>query len=562
MYARIPTPECALAAESRTPARLMNANASPSAGSAGDSIHRARGNAETSTRYHPESFPALRAPSVERPRWESRQRDSGRKRDHSKRGRSASRRRPSQSRERAAWADAVKVNMAEKRQTPAQNAEKKIQEMNGVVKALRDENEKLKRKIAEQDATIKEINEKLTTLIAKQQQQQQQLPKPAQERKQEKMTADEPEVEVDPRTTKAAGPAPKRRAIEGAKERKITERIEKEDDRLDHLEATSKVTNERLTALEQTVQQMTTNVQSTIQNMIAQMQAQLQAHIQAQMQSMEAQIIAKLQQSWTEQHVQQQPHSQALKNLNEAAIKTLTNFYNKCWQEGRLPKQWKAAKTILIPKPGRPPNIENLRPISLTSCVGKVLEHVLMNSYSEGNAITDDAKKIALLVSGLRSRTIEVLNGRCAPRKEVLLTRCRHRHGGGRWFPSLRDLKRRVRKTPPQVAKDGAFRSSLENELQQNEEVERNTSGGYLGKPCTEEMDCYSASTVGLTCDSTGEGEAGNCSCPEFAPIFLQGDTAGRFKCYKGAGSTPPGPFFCEDFSISMQSAKRIGRRV
>ncbi|CAN8002945.1 unnamed protein product [Ixodes pacificus] len=36
----------------------------------------------------PESFPALRAPSVERPRGESRQRDSGRKRDHSKRGRS------------------------------------------------------------------------------------------------------------------------------------------------------------------------------------------------------------------------------------------------------------------------------------------------------------------------------------------------------------------------------------------------------------------------------------------------------------------------------------------
>ncbi|KAG0413954.1 hypothetical protein HPB47_008885 [Ixodes persulcatus] len=258
----------------------------------------------------PESFPPLRAPSVERPRGESRQRDSGRKRDHSKRGRSASRRRPSQSRERATWADTVKVNMAEKRQPPAQNAAKKIQEMNGMVKALGDENKKLKRRIAEQDATIQEINEKLTTLIAKQQQQQQQLPKPAQERKQEEMTEDEPEVEVDPRTTKAAGPAPKRRAIEGAKERKITERIEKQDDRLDHLEATSKVTNERLTVLEQTVQQMTTNVQSTIQNMIAQMQAQLQAHIQAQMQSMEAQIIAKLQQSWTGQHVPQQPHCQ------------------------------------------------------------------------------------------------------------------------------------------------------------------------------------------------------------------------------------------------------------
>ncbi|KAG0439666.1 hypothetical protein HPB47_016566 [Ixodes persulcatus] len=175
------------------------------------------------------------------------QRDSGRKRE------------TQQERQERHPPQTVAVNMAEKRQPPAQNAAKKIQEQNWVVKAMRDENEKLKRRIAEQDATIKKINEKLTTLIAKQQQQQQQLPKPAQERKQEEMTEDEPEVEVDPRTTKPAGPAPKRRAIEGATERTITERIEKQDDRLDHLEATSKVTNERLTALEQTVQQMTTN---------------------------------------------------------------------------------------------------------------------------------------------------------------------------------------------------------------------------------------------------------------------------------------------------------------
>ncbi|KAH7946475.1 hypothetical protein HPB49_025547 [Dermacentor silvarum] len=213
-----------------------------------------------------ESSPPRRASPAERPRGESKQRDSSRKRDDSKIGRSASRRRPSQSRERGSWADAVKANMAEKRQPPAQNAAKKIQEANGVEKSLRDENEKLKRRIAEQDTTIKEINEK---------------------RKQE-MTEDEPEVEVHPRATIAAGPAPKRRAIEGAKERKITEKIEKQGDRLDHLEATSKVTNERLTALEQTVQQMTTNIQSTIQNMIAQMQTQLQAHIQAQMQTIMA----------------------------------------------------------------------------------------------------------------------------------------------------------------------------------------------------------------------------------------------------------------------------------
>ncbi|KAH7982029.1 hypothetical protein HPB52_002678 [Rhipicephalus sanguineus] len=215
----------------------------------------------------PESFSPRRAPPAESPRGESKQRDSSRKRGNSKRGRSASCRIPSQSRERSTWADAVKANRTEKRQPPAENAARKIQEENRVEKALRDENEKLKRRIAEQDATIKEFNEKLTIFIAMQQQQQQ--PKPAQGRKQEEMTEDEAEIYVDPRATKAAGPAPKRRAIEGTKERKITERIEKQGDRLDHLEVTSKVTNERITALEQTVQQMTTNIQSTIQNMMA-----------------------------------------------------------------------------------------------------------------------------------------------------------------------------------------------------------------------------------------------------------------------------------------------------
>ncbi|KAH7971818.1 hypothetical protein HPB52_002978 [Rhipicephalus sanguineus] len=94
----------------------------------------------------PESLPPRRAPPAERPRGESKQRDSSRERDNSKRGRSGSCRRPSQSGERGTWADAVKANSTEKRQPPAQNAANKIQEENRVEKALRDENEKLKRK--------------------------------------------------------------------------------------------------------------------------------------------------------------------------------------------------------------------------------------------------------------------------------------------------------------------------------------------------------------------------------------------------------------------------------
>lgn len=73
--------------------------------------------------------------------------------------------------------------------------------------------------------------------------------------------------------------------------------------------------------------------------------------------------------------------NKALRNLNDGAIADLTRYYNRCWLAGKLPQQWKTARTVLIPKPGKPPSIDNLRPISLTSCVGKILEHVLKNRW-------------------------------------------------------------------------------------------------------------------------------------------------------------------------------------
>lgn len=75
--------------------------------------------------------------------------------------------------------------------------------------------------------------------------------------------------------------------------------------------------------------------------------------------------------------------NKALKNLDDKSIESLTSYYNKCWKTGTLPTQWKKAKTILIPKPGKPPDTDNLRPISLTSCMGKVLEHVLLKRWQE-----------------------------------------------------------------------------------------------------------------------------------------------------------------------------------
>ncbi|KAG0436899.1 hypothetical protein HPB47_017709 [Ixodes persulcatus] len=73
--------------------------------------------------------------------------------------------------------------------------------------------------------------------------------------------------------------------------------------------------------------------------------------------------------------------NRALKNLDDRSMEQLTDYINTCWQRGSLPRQWKTAKMILIPKTGKPPSLDNLRPISLTSCVGKVIEHALLNRW-------------------------------------------------------------------------------------------------------------------------------------------------------------------------------------
>lgn len=79
-----------------------------------------------------------------------------------------------------------------------------------------------------------------------------------------------------------------------------------------------------------------------------------------------------------------------LKNLDDRSIKYLTGEVNAMWRDGVVPEQWKTALTVLIPKAGKVPSIDNLRPISLTSCVGKVAEHAVLNRltrYLEENQV-------------------------------------------------------------------------------------------------------------------------------------------------------------------------------
>lgn len=70
------------------------------------------------------------------------------------------------------------------------------------------------------------------------------------------MDTERPQAEVEPGAARTTEPASKRRALEVARDRKTTARLDSQEDRLDRLENAVRATNERLATLGQTCQQM------------------------------------------------------------------------------------------------------------------------------------------------------------------------------------------------------------------------------------------------------------------------------------------------------------------
>ena len=91
-----------------------------------------------------------------------------------------------------------------------------------------------------------------------------------------------------------------------------------------------------------------------------------------------------------------------LKRLPDSYTNKLARYFTACIQLGHFPTKWKTAKTISLPKPGKDPRqAKNHRPISLLSCLGKILERILadrLSSHMEKN------KLFATSQSGFRSK--------------------------------------------------------------------------------------------------------------------------------------------------------------
>ena len=71
-------------------------------------------------------------------------------------------------------------------------------------------------------------------------------------------------------------------------------------------------------------------------------------------------------------------HNRCLKNYSELLVQHLTNLFNLILKEGYVPAMWKKANIILLLKPKKDKqHPSSYRPISLLSCLGKLLEKII-----------------------------------------------------------------------------------------------------------------------------------------------------------------------------------------
>ena len=69
-----------------------------------------------------------------------------------------------------------------------------------------------------------------------------------------------------------------------------------------------------------------------------------------------------------------------IKHLGPKGRRYLLHLYNKCWATGEIPNMWRTATIKTLLKDGKDAkDTTSYRPISLTSCLGKLLEKIIAN---------------------------------------------------------------------------------------------------------------------------------------------------------------------------------------